>query len=1510
MVDIVESIVLQEFSARIAQRRNNIRANQALLRNPRKLNSVISTMGAELLTESQLENINQKVFRRDPISALDSSFNEADPRRGSLLKIRNAIKGFITDPANQHIAPEEIFAKAFKSEEDRANPELTKLFNEKGVLFGKRFDPETDIKFPSSIGLQASAQALATGGDFTSIAVEAIKGAVLAPIDNFAINVGFGVAAAGGSIALAERGRRRIQAGGTLKKTGFQRAALRRVSPGFARRSVGARAAQAVLRGLSFVPHPAIAAAARIISATVFTLSAFEAGSAAVREGVEEGNPGFSDRNPAASFILETSAGLAFPVAVKKLAFLLTERKVVTSTFKGTPDEVIALNKIDNEIKKSSSSLRDKLSDLEFAGKKVRDTEVRKESAKIGTELVLAGGREITVLRNAKRLVKEAKPVPTTALVKATPTKLTVQDSVVVQAKTEVQSVTKLLTGRPPIKGKTLEEAIGRPITGIIASRLAGRGPSGLTGTKLPELTNKVTSQGIIRLGFSDAAGNIPTKEILKKAIESSNPNVSVDVTKFAKNILSGGATQFRIDVFAKGTSRLLGLKETKKVVAGLGEDFAKGIRQRLRVIQPETIKSLQKESIEIRKVTVPTAIKRRRLEVISVVKTPGKTNIKAAGDLIENSSNVIRERIRVMTDPAISESVKVQLNTIYTDMLKRGFSEGAAAKVVVDTAASLKSKVKVKTASQIFEEEAAKSAKREPKLKPEKKPEQRFDNNPTDELDKVLADGAAKLGKTVDDLTLPEFESIIKKSSKILGILGVAIAAGALLPDDSEASVLSKLGKLFVDQGIKSESRALKNASNKLIRNKGESEVDFIERMLGEARKVKTDTINSADKRASNLTFNAKLLGLNLDRETTRKSSIGLVGKIFGSAFNNFRKMGRVGEVLTNKFIQVDDFSEIAAKAINQSIKESLPISSVTGKLRTNLTKAEGKIVHDLLKGVRSKGPREQVQTSIKIRSVLDDTIAFAEANGVPVVGYRQNYVPQIIKEGVLDTDKGRAILINHLVKTGQVEDFTAAVDVTKSFIRDRFHNIFNKIPKKTPVKIAGKVELSRRYDLPPEIYLGGDGKNLLEALSIYTHQVTLRVGRIKAFGVDNQRLEPIIKRLIKDGEDEQFIRNTINTLQGDKPLSFRASPKFNNIVGISRAIESVLLLGYAGAAQMAQITFTNGLVGPANVIKGIRNLIVNQSTREMVSSSAVVSDTMSKYILEQFGTATGVARKVSETALRLYGVLGIDRLGRVVAGASGGEYLISLSKQLAKEGIKNTSKSKLIQRQLRELDLSPQVMLRNIKAGKKPFTDSNLRVAMKRVSDITQFRSRPGDLPLWFQSDHARLVTQFKSFLFQSGSAINRIIIQEAKRGNFKPLIIAGSISPFVGAGVQELRQSMKEIIGEAAGESQAEIRKKGKFRREQIKRGKFLTEPRDWMGGSSISRLWNDATYTLALGVIPDLVNDMLEGKGLRTAIGPNVSRLSRAINAIYKDLDRDDFKNVEKELKRLAPLNIKL
>ena len=1411
MVDIVESLVLQELSGRISQRRNNARANQSLLRNPRKLNSVITSLGTELLTESQLENINQDVFRRDSVQALDSSFDEADPRRGSLVKIRNTVKKFISDPRNQHIAPEKIFATAFNSEQTRATPELSRLFKENNE----------NIKFPGAITSLSAAETLSEDpGSFVDVAVAALKGAVQAPVDNFAFNVGTGAIAAGGANVIARRARAGIR-GRTAFGKGIQRSALRTTGGAVLRKSIGARALTALGRGLNFVPHPAAKAAAGILVATVAGISAFEAASAAVEEGFEKASPGFAERNPGANFIISSAAGLTAPSLVKKIFTKLVERRTALSSFTGKPGEVIDLANLEKGIAKDSKSLGGFLEELELSGSKTLGKKVRAEESKLTGEFIDAGATEVNVLNTARTFVKGFKP--------------------------------------------------GQP--------------GGVKG-----VSTKPTSKTI---PLAEGGGVFKqTFENTKQPVKAAN-----DVISNATKLLGSGPAVAR--------QLKAGPEAAKQLTKGTIQ-LPESSLTRAKLITPETEKALVAEVPEIRKVGKLKITKKKRVEPVELAKTGTATDIKSAGDLIENSSAALRERVKIMTDDLIPAATKVELNKTYSTLIGQGFSEGAAAKAVVDAGNKFKRLVNLKTASQKFEEDAAKEAKRAAKFKPKKKAEERFETNATDELDKILADEAGKIGKTIDTLSLKEFESIVKKSGKTLAILGTAIAAGALLPEDSEASVIKNLGKVALDATTKAESTALKNASKRLIQKKGESDVNFIERMLKDARAIPQGTINSAERRASTLTFDAKRAGLNLDKETARKSSVNLLDKTFGSVFNNFRKMGRTGEVLTNKFIQVDDFSEISAKAISKALKESLPVSSVTGGLRTNLTKQEGKVIHDLMTGATTKAQRDLAQSSIKIRSVLDDTFKFAEANGVPVVGYRQNYFPQIVKEGILDTDRGRAILINHLIKTKQVDTLDEAFNVGKNFIRDRFHNVFNEIPKKTGVKIAGRLEKSRQFDLPPELYVGGDGKNVLEALAVYSHQVTLRVGRIKAFGVNNERLEPVIKRLVRDGQDEQFIRNAVNVLMGTKPQSFKAGKGFNKAVGVSRAIEAIDLLGYAGPAQLAQITFTLAKTGPGSVLKGIKNVLFDQKTKEMVDSSAAVADTMSRYILEQFGAVTGVQKKATETALKLYGVLGIDRFGRTLAAAAGGEYAMTLAKRLAKSGITNTAESKLVQRQLRELDLSPTVMLRNMKAGKTAFTDGNLRVAMKRISDLTQFRSRPGDLPLWFSSDHAKLITQFKSFLFQSGSAINQLMVKEAKQGNFKPLAIALSVSPFVGSGVQEIRQTMKELTATAAGESTKDI---GKFRDKEIKKGKFFTEPRDWMGGSSISRVWNDATYTLALGVLPDLITNLVEGKGLgKSVVGPNVDRVSRGVRAIFKDIDDGDFKNVNKELKRLTPLGL--
>lgn len=1518
VTDVIGSLVLQEAGSRLRERRNNAKANQAFLRNPRKLNSVISTIGSELLTESQLEGVDQKVFRRDPLAALDSAFNESDPRRGSLTKIREGVRKFISDPNNAHISPERIISKAFESEQRRASPELTRLFKEKGLFGGDKFEPDVDIRFPSSIGVQAIAEQATTNpgdaGGFDDVVGAAIKGAVLTPAENLGTNVALATLGTGTSAFIARRARKGVR-GRTAVGRGIQKAALVATGKRLASRGLAGKAGALIAGAASFIPHPAAKVGGKLIASVLTglgTLSVLDAGTGAVREALKEGSPGFVDNNPVVTELLSLGLGGGSAVLVKSMATKLLTRNALVSDFKGSAKEVIDIGNVEKSLKKDSANLLDDLTNLNKVGAKKAAKLAKKELAKAEEGLANANTNTSLVLREAQKLITQGTP--------KTPGPRDLVPPVGQIGKTVGVGTTGkggvLKVSSVPFKGgktaqstRVVTQTLDKDIAEI--TRPQGLLTSGKSVSKeVADITTaKITGKGSIGVVFSKdlktlgLPKTLATPGTLRKSIEKKHPDTELQITT-SFDALSKGTNAFKVEVFHKGTSTPVGKEKTQQVLRSLEEGLleAAGTPKTLGpVISPLTKILLKKEAAQIKKLGVKQTKRKLSIGIVKVKSDPQGIKVVSAGDEIGASSTATRDRARIMTNPDIPELTRAEMNKSFINLKNRGFSDSAASQVIVDMAATLKKEGKLitKSASNIFEREASIAAARQARLKPAKTETTKFAVTATDELDDVLSAGASKLGKTVEELTLQETLSLASKSGKALAIIGTAIAAGALLPEDSEASVISSLGKVAATAGQKIESNALKNSANKILRKKGESDSAMIARLQAQTKKIPAETINNSDKRSAKLTFNAKTNGFNLDRETVRKANVGFLDKAFGSVFNNFRQMGPVGEVLTNKFIQVDDISEISTKAAVKQLRNGLPISKITGKQMTNLPKEPGKNVHDIMTGKITKAPQADVETALHFREWANTIFQYAEAQGVPVVGFRQNYFPQILKTGILDTDAGKARLITHLLETGQVSSLTKAFEVTKSMIRDPHYNVFNKLPRKTNVKKAGSLEKSRKFDLPPELYLGGDGKHVLEALSSYANQVTLRVGRIQAFGVKNERLEPVIKRLVKNGESEVYIRQAISVMQGEKPASFKAPALFNKAIGISRAFEALDLLGYAGISQLGQISVVVSKAGYVNTLKGIKNFVTSQKNKELVDSSAAVAETMSRHILGQFGATAGIAKTVTETALRAYGVLGADRLGRTLAASVGGEYALSLSKRLVKTGLNASKESKFLQRQLKELGLSPSIMLKNIKAGKTAFTDDNLKVVMKRFSDNTQFRSRPGDLPLWFASDHAKMITQFKSFLFQSGSAINQLLIKEAKLGNVAPLARALSVSPFIGAGIQSIRGELREIL---TGEGNT-------FRDKQIKKGKFLTEPRDWMGGSSISRVWNDATYTLALGVIPDITTEILSSRGLgKGVLGPNVDRLVKANAAIFKDIEEGDVKHVTKELKKLAPFGI--
>ena len=106
---------------------------------------------------------------------------------------------------------------------------------------------------------------------------------------------------------------------------------------------------------------------------------------------------------------------------------------------------------------------------------------------------------------------------------------------------------------------------------------------------------------------------------------------------------------------------------------------------------------------------------------------------------------------------------------------------------------------------------------------------------------------------------------------------------------------------------------------------------------------------------------------------------------------------------------------------------------------------------------------------------------------------------------------------------------------------------------------------------------------------------------------------------------------------------------------------------------------------------------------------------------------------------------------------------------------------------RRLKELGITTRGLTNALKTGKIP-DDELLRAGNKVVSD-SQFRTGTLDLPLFWKSDIGRVVSQFKTFMFRQSVFVKKSIIDEANRGNLKPLATFISASELAGIPTQSL-------------------------------------------------------------------------------------------------------------------------
>jgi hypothetical protein len=362
----------------------------------------------------------------------------------------------------------------------------------------------------------------------------------------------------------------------------------------------------------------------------------------------------------------------------------------------------------------------------------------------------------------------------------------------------------------------------------------------------------------------------------------------------------------------------------------------------------------------------------------------------------------------------------------------------------------------------------------------------------------------------------------------------------------------------------------------------------------------------------------------------------------------------------------------------------------------------------------------------------------------------FLDDYIQFVDKGGRVDS------LINYLVRTNQAKDDAQAFALLNRF-------------RENAVKRQGSLEYSREINLP---FFDPDPARVLP------HAVasqSIRLKQIALLGQHNQ----VVKRAIKDirdvGGDYELVRAAVDTILGHIQEPDNAAARLSRFI---RAVQGfkLTLSAIPNATQGAMNTLLAGDLRA--VLAGARGLATKEGRRFGIESGATLESVINESLRH-----AGASGHLLSQYLKAVGFTPTERANRIFAANAGADYASRLAERL-----RANPQDGHTARRLAELGLDPRaVALRGL-------TAHDVLLAAKKFSDLTQFRSRAQDLPMFAESQTGKVFFQFKSYIYGQTRLLHRELVDEARAGNYgraaRSLLVLGLAFPLVGAGIEWLR------------------------------------------------------------------------------------------------------------------------
>jgi N12 class adenine-specific DNA methylase len=531
-------------------------------------------------------------------------------------------------------------------------------------------------------------------------------------------------------------------------------------------------------------------------------------------------------------------------------------------------------------------------------------------------------------------------------------------------------------------------------------------------------------------------------------------------------------------------------------------------------------------------------------------------------------------------------------------------------------------------------------------------------------------------------------------------------------------------------------------------------------------------------------------------------------------------RNEGRSGEKLATLIDRATDAGEVSA---------GKRVARLEDQRLKKLTRDERFELLDVLEG-RARPSSAAVQTAAdEIRAIMDEIAAEASGRNVLVrvtkslapgdpipqgvtltakqqerrdqghavrISYRRpfarrgDYFPHVIPHHGRIHRRLRADIVENLVRLGVVANEGAANLLLDEYIRfmqsgKREQRLIGYLVMSGQARSeadalaklqrhrlgqqrSGSLEYSREINLP---FWDPDPVRVLPQ-SIARQSIRLQ--QIAAFGQDNQRIKRLINAVRREGGNYELVKKAADQIVG-------------------YANEPDTALARMGRFLRAWQGFKLGLASIANSVQGPLNTLLAADLRALAAGFAgVASKSGRRFGIESGATLESVINEslrhagASGEALSLFlkatGFTATERANRIFAANAGANYV----KRMYQRALLGDQRAKAV---LADLGLDfGAIRLRG------SLDRNDVLQAAKRFSDLTQFRSRPQDLPMFANSEMGKIFFQFKNYIYGQTRLIGRELARDFRTGSYgratRDFLVLAAVFPVTGAAVRAIR------------------------------------------------------------------------------------------------------------------------